>query len=200
LSHPASRAREGMCGLIVSCRSAAGRMSAMVRPESCIELAGASPVAVSAEAPRSRPRTREEIFSSEWGVESPQRVVRPVGGEQVRRPSIKRTLQPREISNRKVVLAEPLMSRRRQQTAPVLLIGAVQDGRGVGRRACGHSLIRNRRDPFPAARSGKGGPHKPTAKADRAGRESEGFIVPLKPDDKSGRGKEPCFGYGRVWR
>jgi len=146
----------------------------MVRPESCIELTGVSPVAVSAEAPRSRPRTREEIPSSEWGVKSPRSAVWPAGGEQVRRPSIKRTLQPRDINNRKVVLAEPLMSRRRQQTAPVLLIGAVQDGRGVERTACGHSLIRNRRDPFPAARSGEGGPYKPTAKADRAGRESEG--------------------------
>jgi len=53
--------------------------------------------------------------------------------------------------------------------------------------------------PVPAAESGEGGPYKPTVKADRAGRESEGFIVPLKPV-KAGRGKGPCFGYGRVWR
>ena len=32
--------------------------------------------------------------------------------------------------------------------------------------------------PVPAAKSGEGGPYKPTAKADRAGRESEGFVVP----------------------
>jgi hypothetical protein len=61
--------------------------------------------------------------------------------------------------------------------------------------------------PVPAARgegqalaaSGEGGPYKPTAKAERAGRESEGFIVPLKSAKAVG-GKEPCFGYGRVWR
>jgi hypothetical protein len=177
----------------------------MVRPERavqcdgfcCIELTGASPVAVSAEAPRSRPRAWEEIPPSEWGVKSPRRVVRLDGGEQIRRPSIKRTLQPREINTRKVGLAEPLMSRRRQQTASGN--GATQDARGVERTACGDSSMRNRRDPSRLLRLGKGGPYKPTAKAERAGRESEGFIVPMKPA-KAGRGKEPCFGYGHAWR
>jgi hypothetical protein len=60
--------------------------------------------------------------------------------------------------------------------------------------------MRNRRDPSRLPTSGEGGPYKPTVKGDRAGRESEGFIVPLTPPDKGGRGKEPCFGYGRVWR
>ena len=178
----------------------------MVRPESCIELAGASPAAVSADAPRSRPRAWEEIPPSEWGVKSPRSVVWPVGGEQVHRPSVKRTLQPREIRTRKGVVVEPLMSRRRQQTAPVK-IGAVQDRRGVERRACGHSPMRNRRDPSRLPTSGEGDPYKPTVKADRAGRESEGPIVPTgrpslpaTPVDKAGRGKGPCFGYGRAWR
>jgi len=179
----------------------------MVRPERtvsdggfcCIELTGASPVAVSAEAPRSRPRAREEIPSYEWGVKSPRRAVRPDGGEQVRRPSIKRTLQPRDINTRKVVVVEPIMSRRRQQTAPVDRFGAVQDRRGVKRMACGHRSMRNRRDPSRLLASSEGDPYKPTVKGDRAGWESEGFIVPLKPV-KAGRGKEPCFGYGRAWR
>jgi len=156
----------------------------------CIELAGASPVAVSAEAPRSRPRTREEIPSSEWGVKSPQPVLGPVGGEQVRRPSIKRTLQPRDIGIRKETgAAEPLISRRRQQTA--LAIGSTQDARGVRRRACGHSLVRNRRDPSRQSTSGEGGPYKPKVKGDRAGRESEGSIVPLTSQTRTaieGRG------------
>lgn len=81
----------------------------MVRPERivivddscCIELTGESPVAVSAEAPRSRPRASRETLPSEWGVESPRLAVRLAGGEQVHRPSIKRTLQPREIRIRK---------------------------------------------------------------------------------------------------
>ena len=59
--------------------------------------------------------------------------------------------------------------------------------------------MRNRRDPFPAAKSGEGAAYKPKVKGWRAGRESEGFIVPTMPV-KAGGGKEPCFGYGRGWR
>ncbi len=167
----------------------------MERPESCIKLAGGSPATVSAVAPCSRPRAAGEILSSEWGVESPPVAVWLPGGEQVRRPSIMRTLQPRDINTRKVGLAEPLMSRRRQQTASG--IGAMQGARGVWRRACGHSLMRNRRDPSRRPASGEGGPYKPTAKGDRAGRESEGLIVPLTPVANAGRGKGPCFGLRR---
>jgi len=164
----------------------------------CIELAGASPVAVSAGAPRSRPRAKEETPSSEWGVESPQEAVGLPGGEQVRRPSVMRTLQPREIDNRKVGLAEPLMSRRRQQTASHA--GWMQDARGVWRRACGDSSMRNRRDPSRRPASGIGDPYKPMVKGDRAGRESEGPVVPPTPVEKAGRGKGPCFGRGGAVR
>lgn len=164
----------------------------------CTELAGASPAAVSAAAPRSRPRAREEIPSPEWGVKGPRRVVRCAGGEQVRRPSTQRSLQPRDMNTRKVGPAEPLMPRRRQQTAP--RCGWVQDARGVGSRACGHRSVRNRRDPSRRSTSDEGGPHKPTAKGERAGRESEGLVVPSTPPTNGGRGKGPCVGCGRVWR
>ena len=87
------------------------------RDSCCTELAGGSPVAASAGAPRSRPRAMRETLASEWGVKSPREVVGLHGGEQVRRPSVERTLQPRDIRTRKDGLAEPLMSRRRQQTA-----------------------------------------------------------------------------------
>lgn len=180
-------------------------MPGMVRPESCIKLTGASPVAVSAAAPRSRPRAWAEMPPPERGVKGPRRVVWLGRGEQVRRPSIKRTVQPRDIRTRKVGPAEPLMPRRRQQTASgrggeVLPCGGMQDARGVGRRACGHSSVRNRRDPSRLPTSGEGGPHKPTAKGDRAGRESEGPVVLLTPPPNGGRGKGPCFGRGGVWR
>jgi hypothetical protein len=108
-------------------------------------------------------------------------------------------LQPREIRIRKET-GRPSRSCHGEGNRLHQAIGAVQDARGVLRRACGDSSIRNRRDPFPAARSGEGGSYKPMAKADRAGRESEGFIVPLTPVVNAGRGKEPCFGDGRVWR
>ena len=164
----------------------------MVRPESYINLAGASPVAVSADAPRSRPRAREEIPPSEWGVKSPQGVVRPAGGEQVRRPSEERTLQPREIKTRKVGQAEPLMSRRRQQTPHA--IGTGEDTHGVWRRACGHRSRWNRRDPSRRPTLGAGVPHKPTAKGERVGRESEGSIVPPTPVTKTpGEGRDPAL-------
>ena len=70
----------------------------------------------------------------------------------------------------------------------------MQDAHGVWRRARQHSLIRNRRDPSWRPTSGEGGSYKPMAKWNRAGRESEGFIVPLTPAEKAGRGKGPCFG------
>ena len=76
----------------------------------------------------------------------------------------------------------------------------MQDTHGVWRRARQHSLMRNRRDPSWRPTSGEGGSYKPMAKGNRAGRESEGFIVPLTPVDKAGRGKGPCFGRAGVRR
>jgi hypothetical protein len=90
----------------------------------------------------------------------------------------------------------------------------MQDARGVWEESMRTQLDTEQERPVPAARgegqalaaSGEGGPYKPMAKAERAGRESEGFIVPkgrrslpVKPA-KAGGGKEPCFGCGRVWR
>ncbi len=99
------------------------------------------------------------------------------------------------------------MSRRRQQTAPERSswipvaacgdrvveghVGAGQDTSGVGGRARGESLTRNRRDPTPRPTSGEGGAYKPKAKLRRVGRESEGLIVPGK-----GAAKTPPEGRG----
>jgi len=171
----------------------------------CIEPAGESPAAVSAAAPRSRPRASRETLPSEWGVKSPQRVVRLVGGEQVRRPSIKRTLQPREIRIRKET-GRPSRSCHGEGNRLHPHADGCRTPAGYGGGHADNRSMRNRRDPSrqprratPCRKSGEGGPYKPTAKADRAGRESEGFIVPSKPV-KAGGGKEPCFGCGRVWR
>jgi hypothetical protein len=145
---------------------------------SCVGLAGASPAAVSAGAPRSRSRVRGEIPSPERDVECPQEAVWLQGGEQSFGPSMKRTLQPREIDTRKGGMAEPLIPRRRQQTAPARA-GGVQDIPGVWRRARGDSLTRNRRDPTRPPTSGKDPTYKPSVKWKGAGRESEGLIVPM---------------------
>jgi len=70
----------------------------------------------------------------------------------------------------------------------------MQDAHGVWRRARQHSLIRNRRDPSWWPTSGGGGCYKPKAKCNRAGRESEGFIVLTMLVEKTSGGKGPCFG------
>ena len=67
----------------------------------------------------------------------------------------------------------------------------MQDTLGVWRRACGDSLARNRRDPTWLPTSGEGGAYKPSVKGHRAGRESEGLVVPTKAGTKTpseGRG------------
>jgi hypothetical protein len=54
--------------------------------------------------------------------------------------------------------------------------------------------MRNRRDPSWRPTSGEGDPYKPTAKGDRAGRESEGFIVPLTLVTKTpAEGRSPAL-------
>jgi hypothetical protein len=164
----------------------------------CSGPAGVSPAAVSAGAPRSRLRARGEILSSECSIKSPQGAVSPPGGEQVRGPSIKRTLQPRDRSTRKRGSAELVMSQRRQQTAREP--GSRQDTLGVRRTARGDSPLRNRRDPHRWSTSDRSGPYKPTAKGGQAGRESEGFVVPTRPGENPGGGKGPCFGHAGARR
>jgi len=144
---------------------------------SCVGLAGESPAAVSAGAPRSRSRARGETPSLKRDVKGPRGAVWLLGGEQDCGPSMKRTLQPRDINTRKGGMAEPLIPRRRQQTAPGRA-GGVQDIPGVWRRARGDSPARNRRDPTRRPTSGKDPTYKPSAKWKGVGRESEGPIVP----------------------
>ena|SRR5215216_4385032 len=78
--------------------------------------------------------------------------------------------------------------------------GGMQAAHGVWRRARQHSLIWNRRDPSWRPTSGEGGSYKPMAKWNRAGRESEGFIVPSMLAEKARGGKGPCFGRAGVGR
>jgi hypothetical protein len=87
------------------------------------------------------------------------------------------SLQPREIRTRKV--GWPSRSCRgegnRLRTA---VTGDPQDTPGVREGARSEGLVWNRRDPPRLPTSGEGGGYKPTAKCHRAGRESEGLVVP----------------------
>ena len=158
----------------------------------CVGLAGESPVAVSAGAPRSRLQPTGEIPAAERSVESPCGSIRIRRGEQSCGPSMKRTLQSREMSPRKGGMVEPVMSRRRQQTAPGKP-GWVQDVPGVGRRARSDSPTRNRRGPPRRSSSDEGAPYKPRVKGVRAGRESEGSIVLLMPGESRAEGRDPAL-------
>ena len=169
------------------------RMEALAEGAACcVGLAGGSPAAVIAGAPRSRLQSPGEIPSAERSVESPCVSVRMRRGEQSCGPRMKRTLQPRDMSPRKGGMAEPVMSRRRQQTAPGRS-GGVQDVPGVWRRARSDSSTRNRRGPPRRSSSDAGVPYKPSAKGVRAGRESEGSIVLLMPGESRAAGRGPAL-------
>ena len=139
------------------------RMSARSEHPRCFRLAGESPVAVSAGAPRSRPRAHGgEIPPPEWGVKSLQGVVWLPGREQVHGPSMKRTLQPRDRRTRKGELAEPIISRRRQQTEP-------NDRRSAGRPRGMEESMRRQPEmeqgrPYPSAFVRRSDSHKWNAK------------------------------------
>ena len=182
-------------------RFLASRGRLVERRARCVGLAGESPAAVIAGEPRSRLQPSGEIPPAERSVESPIReravTIEPEGGKQSCGPSLKQTLQPRDIGPRKGGMAEPVISRRRQQTAPGRS-GGVQDVPGVWRRARSDSLTRNRRGPTRPPPSGKDRAYKPRAKWCGVGRESEGLIVPLKPGNAGG-GKGPCFGHACAW-
>jgi hypothetical protein len=161
-----------------------------------VGLAGASPAAVSAGAPRSRLQPLWETAPAERSVRSLHEeravTIEPRGRKRSCGPSMKRTLQPREMSPRKGGAAEPIMSRRRQQTASART-GGTQDAPGVWRRARSDSLTRNRRDPPRQPTSGEDALHKPTAKGARGGRESEGLVVPSMRVERRAEGRGPAL-------
>ena len=121
---------------------------------------------------------------------------RGVRREQIRGPSMKRTLQPRDIE------AERRGGRAGHVAAKATDIVPVPertvDAPGVWRRARGEGSTGNRRDPTRRPTSGEGGAYKPSVKWRRAGRESEGLIVPRKAVKAAG-GKGPCLDHAWDW-
>lgn len=157
-----------------------------------VELAGASPARVSAGAPGSRLPSAGEIPTTKRSVKSPTAAVRPTRGEQACGPSIKRTLQPREMSPRKggVGRAGHFAAKA---TDCVRSTGGTQDTPGVWRRARRHSSTRNRRDPRWLPTSGEGAAYKRNAKGRRASRESEGPVVLPTPGESRAEGRGPAL-------
>ena len=168
------------------------RWGAEVGLACCVELAGASPALVIAGEPGSRLPLSGEIPPVKRSVESPSMAVRSSGGEQSYGPSLKRTLQPREISPRKggVGRAGHVAAKA---TDCIGRSGAMQDTPGVWRRARSDSSTRNRGDPHRQPTSGEGAAYKRNAKWPRAGRESEGFIVLMTSGESREEGENPAL-------
>jgi hypothetical protein len=158
----------------------------MVRPERrprsgsrcCTRPAGASPVTVSTPGARcSRLRASGEIRPSKRSIESRKRGIGLVEREQSCGPNVSESLQPREIGTRKV--GWPSRSFRGEgNRLRTVVAGEPQDTPGVGEGARSEGLVRNRRGPPRRPTSGEGGGYKPKVKCHRAGRESEGLVVP----------------------
>jgi hypothetical protein len=158
----------------------------MVRPERwphqgprcCTRPAGVSPAAVSRPAaPRSRLRASGVTRPSERSVESLEWAVAPIEREQSCGPNESELLQPREIGTERWGGRADHVPAKATDCG-VAVTGDPQDALGVGKGARGEGLVRNRRDPTRRPASGEGGGYKPKAKCHRAGRESEGLVVP----------------------
>jgi hypothetical protein len=117
--------------------------------------------------------------------------------EQIRGSSEQRTLQPREIEAERRGGRAAHFTAKATDTIPVPERRV--DAPGVWRRTRGEGSTGNRRDPTRRPTSGEGGAYKPSAKWRRAGRESEGLIVPMKAVKAAG-GKGPCLDHAWVWR
>ena len=154
----------------------------------CVELAGGSPALVIAGEPGSRLPPLVEMPTVKRSVASPSSAVWLAGGEQSCGPSLKRTLQPRDICPRKggVGRAGHVAAKA---TDCIRRSGGMQDTPGVGRRARSDSSTRNRRGPRWLPTSGEGAAYKWNAKWQRARRESEGLIVPVTPGESRDEGR-----------
>lgn len=117
------------------------------------------------------------MAASERSVESRKRGIGPAERKQSCGPNVSESLQPREIGT------ERQGGRADHVAAKAIDCGTAetgdpQDTLGVREGARSEGLVRNRRDPPRRPTSGEGGGYKPMAKCHRAGRESEGLVVP----------------------
>lgn len=163
------------------------------RRTSCVGLAGGSPAAVSAVAPRSRSQAEGEIRPPERDVESLSSDVRRSRGSEVAGPTRERELCSLERLKPQGEEAEPLMSRRRQQTARN---GRMRAGllRGMGEGTRRQPDTEQERSSSTAL---VGASDDEQAASQAASRREEVRGVRSTADvagQNRGGGKEPCFG------
>jgi hypothetical protein len=160
----------------------------------CTRPAGVSPATVGTPgAPCSRLRATSEMPASERSVESRLRGIGFVEREQSCGPNVSESLQPREIDiERQGGRADHVAAKATDCGTAVT--GDPQDTLGVREGARSEGLVRNRRDPPRRPTSGEGGGYKPMAKCHRAGRESEGLVVPwMAPTRTTPEGSGPAL-------
>jgi len=146
----------------------------MVRPESCTVPAGGSPVRVIAGAPGSRHQSAGEILQTERCVKSLEAGGSKGAGRNKVNASASSHNQPKGVRE-----GEPLMSRRRPRTAPRL--------RNVRWASPGYGRRHATKGECGTGETLPGGPRRVKTsrirrepKSRGAGRESEGFVVPVK--------------------
>ena len=144
-----------------------------LRASRCIHPAGASPVPAGARAPGSRLLVQGEILV----IKAERRKPDPrlsCGGEQARgpqhqvKPAASTELQPESRAGHVAAKATSVVSQSGDHIAGL---------GGVWGAARVHGEERNTRGPSAQPRSGRSASYKPTAKASRAQRESEGVVV-----------------------
>jgi hypothetical protein len=148
----------------------------MVRPERRVDLAGASPVRVSAEAPGSRPQSEGEIRPAERGVKSPwKRGEQTSGPQQQVNAAASSDYQPKGVQEGRAAHVTAKATDSTLDSERVLDLFGVAGGGTLGQSNA------EQERPYLAAKSGKDRAYKAgRQKAHGAGRESEGFIVPKK--------------------
>ena len=142
----------------------------------CIELAGESPVRVSAGAPGSRPRVGEEILPSQAGCRKPT-----ISGE--------RSHGPQRVVNAEQASLDSQPKGAWESRAAHFTVKAMHTTHepervvglpGVLAVARGDSSMRNRRGPTRQPTSGTADRISEIVKSGGAGRESEGVVVLVK--------------------
>ena len=158
------------------------RCWAMVRPERRVLLAGESPVRVSAEAPGSRPQPGEETPWVRAGRQRPVLAGSNEAGRNKVNTSASSDCQPKGVWEGRAAHSTA------KATDSSLVSERLVDLSGVGVVARFDRRTWNRRDPTRQPASGKDCSYKAgRLKSSRAGRESEGPIVPVKACSKTRR-------------